>query len=157
MELALSAPTPTTPSLPVRFFGFFGVNNAYTNSEQSPGTSTSISNTSLKINGSLTVSGAALEFQLVNASVAVSGDLRIEQCMSVYSRLLHIAIDKYMFCLSAVLNVSLSSSWSPSSSPIVVEGAFFLDSQSSMAISLPTNPYSGVAPITVGGSSSLQG
>jgi len=59
-------------------------------------------------------------------------------------------------CLQGVLNVSLSPLASPSSSPIDIDGALFLDPKSVMVISLPTNPYSGV-PITVGGSLSLQG
>ena len=59
--------------------------------------------------------------------------------------------------LVAVLNVSLSSSLSPSTSPINVAGAILLDPKAIMAITLPTNPYSGVAPITTGRSLSLQG
>jgi len=51
----------------------------FANSLQSLETSTSILNSTLNINGSLTVSGAVLEFQLLIASVAVSG--RIDACM----------------------------------------------------------------------------
>jgi len=43
-----------------------------------PGTSVSLSNTSLTIIGNLTVSGAPLELHLDNATVAVSGDLRLD-------------------------------------------------------------------------------
>jgi len=124
-----------------------------------PGTSTSLSNASLDINGSLTISGAGLQLQLHNASVAVSGDLRIQDGMILTVRLVHYAIIRLRNCLflEAVFNVSLSPSWSPSSSPINVADDFILDPTSIMAITLPTNPYSGVAPIAVGRSLSLQG
>jgi len=63
-----------------------------------------------------------------------------------------------MYFFKGVLNISLAPLWSPSSSPIIVAGAFLLDPKSVLAITLPTNPYSGVAPISVGSSAlSLQG
>ena len=45
---------------------------------QFPGTATSLNGTSMNINGNLTVNGTALQLHLDNASVTVSGDLRIE-------------------------------------------------------------------------------
>jgi len=124
-----------------------------------PGTSTSLSNATLNINGSLTISGAPLQLQLDTATIAVSGDLRIQDGMILTVRLVLFAIIRQMICLffEGVLNVSLSSSWSPSSSPIKVADDFLLDLTSILAITLSTNPYSGVAPIAVGRSSSLQG
>jgi len=44
-------------------------------------TSASLFDATLDINGSLTISGAALELRLQNASAGVSGDLRIENGM----------------------------------------------------------------------------
>jgi len=124
---------------------------------QFPGTSVSLSNASLNIIGNLTVSGAPLELHLGNASISLSGDLRIEAGMTLADCLGPIATGKHMVCFQGVLNVSLSPSWSPSSSPIVVSGAMLLDPKSVMVIALPTNPYSGVAPITVGSFLSIQG
>jgi len=51
-----------------------------------------LSNTSLNINGSLTISGAAVQLHLHNTSIAVSGDLRIQDGMSFNVRFLHFAI-----------------------------------------------------------------
>ena len=62
-----------------------------------------------------------------------------------------------MDCIQGVFNISLSPSWSLYSSPINVAGALLLDPNSMLIISLPANPYSGIAPITVGSSLSLQG
>jgi len=121
------------------------------------GASLSLSNASLDINGNLTVRGAALELQLFNASVTVSGDLRIEAGMTPPQRIHHIAIAKREFCIQGVLNVSLSPSWPISSSPIVVTGAYLLDPTSLMAITLPSNPYTGVAVIAVGRTMSVEG
>jgi len=61
-----------------------------------------------------------------------------------------------LFFFEAVFNVSLSSSWSPSS-PINVADDFILDPTSNMTIKFSTNPHSGVAPIAAGRHLSLQG
>jgi len=63
------------------------------NARHGPETSASLSNASLIINGSLTISGAALQLQLHNASVAVSGDLRIQDGMILTVQFRHIAIN----------------------------------------------------------------
>jgi len=153
----LSARTPTTQSRLVLTFQFYvcRVGHLDLTFLQLTGTSTSLSGTTLDINGSLTVSGAALQLQLDNASVAVSGDLRIQDGIKWF----HCAPSSCVTALfsSAVLSVSLSSSWSLTSSPIVVAGSFLLDPTSILAFSLPPNAYSGVAPIATGRSSSLQG
>ena len=52
--------------------------DGYDYSLQFPGTAASLTGTSLNINGNLTVNGTTLQLHLDNASVAVSGDLRIK-------------------------------------------------------------------------------
>jgi len=66
--------------------------DVHDHSLQFPGTLTSLANTSLNINGNLTVTGAPLEVHLDNASITVSGDLRLEAGMTVLDRLRHIVV-----------------------------------------------------------------
>ena len=78
-------------------------------------------------------------------------------CHSSITFVIYIAVVRHMFCVQGVLNVSLALSWVPYFSPINITGAFIVDPNSVMVISLPTNPYSGVAPIAVGSLMSIEG
>jgi len=142
----------------LQWFSYFEVFEVYTTAHFSfPGTSVSLTNTSFIINGSLSIIGAPLEVHLNNASVTVSGDLQLEGGINLPDGLRHIAIVKHNNFIQGVLNISLAPGWSPSSPPINVTGSILLDPNSVISIAFPTNAYSGVAPIAVGGSSSLEG
>ena len=76
------------------------------------GASVVLTNASLNINGNLTVSGAALEFQLVNASVAFAGDLRIKEGMPLIAFVIPLSYNRRFFsrcsqCFSITIVVAL--------------------------------------------------
>ena len=76
-----------------------------------PGSSVSLSNDSLNINGSLTVSAASLELHLLNASVAIVGNLLIQEGTTTIalatSRLLTELFSRCSQCHSIVTMVAL--------------------------------------------------
>ena len=122
-------------------------------------TTISAPDSSIEINGSLTVIGTVLELRLQNASVSVSGDLRLQDGISwlVGNACVVEIINSLMlqfFCI-AILNLSLTSS----SSTVVVAGDFILDQDSVMSVTISSpDPSSFVAaPVSIGRSSAILG
>ena len=97
------------------------------------GTNATLSNTSVNVNGNLTVNnGAALKLQLQNASLSVSGDLRIEDGVFFLCGLVAIVRQMNLFssrcfqCLSIIiaLLVAYCCGWCLCAGLQVVDGHF---------------------------------